>query len=67
MLKDYRDELDCALGDPCDYDHTCRNHKVLSQLKHNAMQEIEALKSEIDKLEKEIRLWKLTYRKEVSV
>lgn len=48
MLNDYWDKLDCALGDPCDYDHTCKNHRILSDLKHDALVEIEARDREIE-------------------
>jgi len=38
----------------------------LSKRLEKAYEEIAELKNKVDKLEKEIRLWKLTYRKEVT-
>jgi len=44
-----RERLTCVRKDPCDYDHTCSNHKILAELERHQAEAAKAIRHFIDK------------------
>jgi len=51
-IENYKSKLFCDPKDPCDYDNTCKHHKILG-----------ALLSEISRLEEERKDWPISTSK----